>query len=230
MRTGTLYVVSTPVGNLKDISLRALEVREQVDLIAAEDTRHTGILLRRHGISKTMLSYHEHNEQRRAVELVGLLEAGKDVALVSNAGTPTVSDPGYRVVALAAERGLDVVPIPGASALLAALVASGLPTDRFLFEGFLPRKKGRSTRLEELAAFRGTVILYEAPPRLGGTLEDVRTHFGERRVALCRELTKKFETVIRGSVTEVLEEVGRKTPKGECVLVIEKEVRASRAR
>ena len=225
MRTGTLYVVSTPVGNLKDISLRALEVLGRVGRIAAEDTRHTGQLLKAHGISGTLVSYHEHNERRRAGELVALLAEGTDVALVSSAGTPTISDPGYRVIALAAEQGIPVVPIPGASALLAALVASGLPTDRFLYEGFLPRKKGRTARLKELAGFRGTVILYEAPQRVAATLRDVLVHFGDRPAALCRELTKKFETVIRGSVGEVLAEVDHKEPKGECVLVISKESR-----
>ncbi len=224
MEPGTLYVVSTPVGNLADITLRALEVLQQVDVIAAEDTRHTGMLLRRHGISAhRMMSYHEHNETRRASQLVALLEGGADVALVSNAGTPAISDPGYRVITSAGERGIAVVPIPGPSALLAALVASGLPTDRFLFEGFLPRRKGRTARLKALAAFKGTVIIYESPLRLSATLQDVLTHFGDRRVAFCRELTKKFESVVRGTVSEVLAGVEQKAVKGECVLVVAKE-------
>ncbi|MFC1543580.1 16S rRNA (cytidine(1402)-2'-O)-methyltransferase [Candidatus Neomarinimicrobiota bacterium] len=223
MPAGILYVVSTPIGNLKDITLRALEILEGVDLIAAEDTRHTVVLLKHHEISKRMISYHEHNEGRRAPELVDLLEAGNSIALVCNAGTPTISDPGYRVIKLATERGIPVVSVPGASALLAALVASGLPTDRFVFEGFLPRRKGRTNRLLSLADFQGTVIIYESPLRVAATLKEILTHFGNRRMAFCRELTKKFETVLSGSVEEVLAGIGQRAPKGECVLIIGKE-------
>ncbi len=223
MQTGTLYVISTPIGNLKDITLRALEVLQQVDLIAAEDTRHTGILLKHHQISKRMLSYHEHNEVRRAKELVEFMLSGGNVSLVSNAGTPAVSDPGYRVIRQAHEQGIPVVPIPGASAVLAALAMSGLPTDRFLFEGFLPKKKGRTARLKSLAAFDGTVVIYEAPQRVAKTLGDIRTHFGNRSAALCREITKRYESVIRGSIQELMDGVDQTPPKGECVLVIGKE-------
>ena len=215
-------MVSTPIGNLKDITQRALEILSQVDLIAAEDTRHTGILLRRHHLNQAQVSYHEHNEQSRSRELLAALQSGKDIALVSDAGTPAISDPGYRIVKLAADSGIPVVPIPGASALLAALVTSGLPTDRFLFEGFLPRKKGRRSRLESLAGFEGTVVIYEAARRVERTLNDIAAHFGNRRVALCRELTKKFETVLRGSVQDVLETLGERPLKGECVLIIGK--------
>ncbi len=223
MPVGTLYVVSTPIGNLTDVTLRALEILERVDLIAAEDAQHTTILLKRHDISKRMIRYHEHNEESRARELIGFLETGDDVALVCNAGTPTISDPGYRVIRMAADRGISVVPVPGPNAGLAALVMSGLPTDRFLFEGFLPRKKGRTSRLHSLAAFKGTVIIYESPLRISETLTDILTHFGNRQIAFCREITKKFESVIRGTVEEVLEEIGKRTPKGECVLIIGKE-------
>lgn len=222
MSPGTLYVVSTPIGNLKDITERALEILSEVDLIAAEDTRHTGMLLKHHHVNKGMVSYHEHNELSRSRELLATLQAGKAIALVSDAGTPTISDPGYRIVNLAASHGIRVVPIPGPSALLAALVSSGLPTDRFLFEGFLPRKKGRQTRLKDLAAFEGTVVIYEAAQRMEKTLNDIAAHFGNRRVALCRELTKKFETVLRGSVEDVLGAWGEGPVKGECVLVIGK--------
>ncbi len=222
MLPGTLYVVSTPIGNLKDITRRALEILSEVDLIAAEDTRHTGILLKHHHLKTAMVSYHEHNEQSRSRELLASLQAGKDIALVSDAGTPAISDPGYRIVHLAAHHGIPVVPIPGPSALLAALVSSGLPTDRFLFEGFLPRKKGRQTRLKSLADFEGTVVIYESAQRVERTLNDIAAHFGNRRVALCRELTKKFETVLRGSVQELLEAMGERPLKGECVLVIGK--------
>jgi 16S rRNA (cytidine1402-2'-O)-methyltransferase len=219
---GTLYVVSTPIGNLKDISFRALEILDQVDLIAAEDTRHTDILLKRHDIAKRMVSYHDHNEVNRAPQLVEFLEAGDSIALVSNAGTPTISDPGYRVIKLAAERGIPVVPIPGSSAVLAALVMSGLPTDRFLFEGFLPRKKGRTSRLQSLAAFEGTVVIYESPQRIADTLDDIIAHFGNRQMVLCREITKKFETILRGTVSDIITSVAVRPLKGECVMVIGK--------
>ncbi|UCH64334.1 MAG: 16S rRNA (cytidine(1402)-2'-O)-methyltransferase [Fidelibacterota bacterium] len=216
-------MVSTPIGNLKDITIRALEILQQVDLIAAEDVHHTNILLKHHEISKRMIRYHEHNEERRAKELLSFLEAGDSIALVCNAGTPNLSDPGYHVIKQAAERGIPIVPVPGASAFLAALVMSGLPTDRFLFEGFLPRRKGRAGRLQSLAAFKGTVIIYESPMRVADTLSDILIHFGERRMAFCRELTKKFESVMRGTVGEVLAGVNQTPPKGECVLVIGKE-------
>jgi 16S rRNA (cytidine1402-2'-O)-methyltransferase len=220
---GTLFVVATPIGNLKDITFRAVEVLKEANLIAAEDTRKTDILLKHYEISKRMVSYHEHNEESRAAQIIDFLKAGDSVALVCNAGTPTISDPGYRVIKLAADNGLPVVPVPGPSAFLAALVMSGLPTDRFLYEGFLPRKKGRVSRLQSLAAFTGTVIIYESPHRLVSTLEDINKHFGNRRMVFCRELTKKFETVVRGTVTDVLTHVQARKPKGECVLVIGKE-------
>ena len=220
---GTLYVVATPIGNLQDISLRALEILSSVDLIAAEDTRHTGRLLKRHGLTTRMISYHDHNEIARSAELVRELLSGQQIALVCDAGTPTISDPGYRLVHAAAEAGVTVAPVPGPAAVLAALSVSGLPTDRFLFEGFLPRRKGRRTRLAELAGFNGTVIIYEAPVRVSATLGDLRESFGNRRAALCRELTKLHETVLRGTLDELLVMVEAQTLKGECVLLIAKE-------
>lgn len=223
MQFGTLFVVATPIGNLKDITFRAVEVLRDVDLIAAEDTRKTDVLLKRYEISKRMVSYHEHNEESRAAQIMDFLKAGDSVALVCNAGTPSISDPGYRVIKLAADNGLPVVPVPGPSAFLTALVMSGLPTDRFLYEGFLPRKKGRMSRLQSLAAFGGTVIIYESPLRVLETLKDIHTHFGNRRMVFCRELTKKFETVVRGTIQDVLTHVQARQPKGECVLVIGKE-------
>ncbi len=223
MSAGTLYVVSTPVGNLEDITQRALKVLAAVDLIAAEDTRHTGRLLAHFCIETPLISNHEHNEAARAGELLRRLEEGQDIALVSDAGTPSISDPGYRLVNLAADRGIKVVPIPGASALLAALVISGLPTDRFLFEGFLPRKKGRRTRLKKLADFDGTVIIFESTMRIVNTLNDIQALFGTRKVAVCRELTKLHEEVLRGEIGQVLAALESRSFKGECVLVIGKQ-------
>ncbi|MFC1480636.1 16S rRNA (cytidine(1402)-2'-O)-methyltransferase [Candidatus Neomarinimicrobiota bacterium] len=222
MKQGTLYVVSTPIGNRRDISERAIEVLKDVDLIAAEDTRHTGILLKHFGISSRMISYYDQNERKRAPELVGLLQAGQSVALVSDAGTPTISDPGYHLVKQASEAGLPVVPIPGASSLLSALVVSGLPTDRFIFEGFLPRKKGRKTALEKIAEFDGSVVIFESGHRIERTLHDLRSSCGNRKVAVCRELTKKFETIYRGNLDQVLDKWDEGSKKGEFVVVIGK--------
>ncbi len=215
-------MVSTPIGNLADITFRAVSTLKSVDLIAAEDTRHTGKLLKHYEVNCPMVSYHEHNETARTAELINRLAGGDKIALVSDAGTPAVSDPGYRLISAAVEQGIRVVPLPGANAALAGLVASGLPTDRFLFEGFLPKKKGRKTRLEQLAQFKGTVVIYESPMRVIKTVEAVLAIFGERKMALCRELTKHYETIITGTATEVLDKLDGKPPKGECVLIIGK--------
>ena len=220
---GTLYVVATPIGNMDDISGRAKNILASVGRIAAEDTRRTGLLLKRLGIKGDMVSYHEHNEAARTPQLLQALDSGMDVALVTDAGTPAISDPGYRLVKAAADKGLTVSPVPGPSAVTAALSVSGLPSDRFLFEGFLPRKKGRQTRLRSLAGFEGTVILFESPLRLAATLRDVLEHFGNRRAVVGRELTKLHETLLRGTVEELLEAVETRTPKGECVLLVAKE-------
>ena len=221
---GALYIVSTPIGNLGDISQRALKTLAAVDLIAAEDTRHTGKLLKHFQITKPLISYHDHNELSRSKQLVAMLQGGTSIALLSDAGTPGISDPGYRVVKLAAEQGLQVIPIPGPSALLSALAISGLPTDRFLFEGFLPRRKGRTARLRTLSTFEGTMIFYEAPQRIGKNLTDLLSHLGDRPMALCRELTKQFEEVLRGTIVEVMETIARRKSqlRGECVLVLGK--------
>ena len=219
---GTLYVVATPIGNMEDISSRAKTVLASVGQIAAEDTRRTGMLLKRLGIKAIMVSYHEHNEAARTAQLMEVLRGGIDIALVTDAGTPAISDPGYRLVKAAADEGLTVSPVPGPSAVTAALSASGLPTDRFLFEGFLPRKKGRQTRLRSLAEFEGTVILFESPLRLAATLRDVREHFGNRKAVVGRELTKLHETLLRGTVEELLDAVTAHPPKGECVLLVAK--------
>ncbi len=218
---GVLYIVSTPIGNLDDITLRAIRILEGVHLIAAEDTRTTRVLLDHLKISKPLLSYYSYNESRRAPELIEHLNEGKAVALVTDAGTPGISDPAFALIRTALDHGRRVIPIPGASAVLAALIVSGLPTDRFVFEGFLPTKKGRRTKLEQLRDEDRTIVIYESPFRITRTVEEVRQYFGERRVAVARELTKKFEEVVRGTPSEVLEELKKKTPRGEYVLVIE---------
>lgn len=217
---GTLYVVSTPIGNLDDMTLRAAAVLREVDLIAAEDTRKTGFLLDHLGIRKPMVSYHRFVEAKRTPRLLGELEGGKSVALVTDAGTPGVSDPAAVVIGAAIARGVPVVPVPGPSALLAALVASGLPMERFVFEGFLPVKKGRRTRWEALQGEERTIILYESPFRVLKTLEEILEHLGDRPVCVARELTKKFEEVERGTVSAVLALLRGKPTRGEYVLVI----------
>ena len=223
---GTLFVVATPIGNLEDITLRALRVLKEADLIACEDTRQTQKLLSHYGIEKPTISYHEHNEAERAAELVAKLEQGAKIALVSDAGMPGISDPGYRVVALAVERGIAVVPIPGAVALASALAASGLATDAFRFHGFLPAKSGqRKEALESAQASALTEIFYEAPHRLIDSLRDaVAVLGGERPVVVARELTKVHEEFVRGGAAEVLR-VFESRPgevKGEIVLLIGK--------
>ncbi len=220
VRPGVLYVVSTPIGNLEDISQRAIRILKDVDIIAAEDTRTTGRLLKHLGITKKLLSYHSYNEARRAPQLLALLTDGKSVGLVTDAGTPGISDPAFEILRLVVENGIIVVPIPGPSAVLSALVVSGLPFHRFVFEGFLPVKKGRATRLDRLKNEERTVVLYESPHRILKTVNDIRTVLGERQITVARELTKKFEEVVRGTVSEVLTRLESKGPKGEYVIVI----------
>jgi 16S rRNA (cytidine1402-2'-O)-methyltransferase len=224
IKPGTLYVVATPIGNLEDITYRAVRVLKEADLIACEDTRHTAKLLHHYGIDKRTVSYHEHNEAARAEELVAKLTAGLNIAQVSDAGMPGISDPGYRVISLAIERGVKVVPIPGPSALVAALAASGLPTDSFQFLGFLPAKSGqRRTLLESLRAATHTTVVYEAPHRIAETMKDVVELLGaDRPVALARELTKVHEEFIRGAAGEVLRRVQEQELKGEMTLLIGK--------
>jgi 16S rRNA (cytidine1402-2'-O)-methyltransferase len=223
-KPGTLYIVATPIGNLEDISYRAVRILKEADLIACEDTRHTAKLLHHYGIDKPTVSYHEHNEVARAEELVAKLEQGLNITQVSDAGMPGISDPGYRVIKLAIERGVPVVPIPGASAVVAALAASGLPTDSFQFLGFLPAKSGqRRTILEMLRNAEHTTIVYEAPHRIVETMEDIVELLGaERPVVLARELTKLHEEFIRGGAAEVLRRVQEHVMKGEMTLLIGK--------
>jgi 16S rRNA (cytidine1402-2'-O)-methyltransferase len=216
-----LYLVSTPIGNLEDITLRALRVLKDVELIACEDTRHTRGLLNHFGISTPTISYHEHNEPRRAAELAERLSRGESIALVTDAGTPGISDPAYRIVVAAIERGVTVTPVPGATAMIAGLVASGLPTDSFLFAGFLPHKKqARRARLEELKFERATLVFYETPHRIREALLDVREILGDRRAAIARELTKLHEQFIRGAVSEIIAHFDANEPRGELTLVI----------
>ena len=217
----TLYVVSTPIGNLEDITLRALKILKGVDLIAAEDTRTTRNLLRHFGIEKDCISYHSHNEVRRIPELLERLRSGHAIAVVSDAGTPGISDPASLLISAAVDAGIQVVPIPGASAALAALVVSGFHTDRFHFEGFLPIKKRRQTRIRELAEETRTIVLYESVHRLVRTLRDLEAVFGERRVSVSREITKLFEETRRGTIGEMIVHFERHEPRGEFVIVIE---------
>jgi len=221
---GVLYIVATPIGNLSDITYRAVEILKQVDVIACEDTRQTRKLLDRYGIEKPVLSYHEHNEQSRAEELVSKLQEGATMAQVSDAGVPGIADPGYRVISLAIARGVPVVPIPGPSALITALVGSGLPTDTFEFRGFLPAKSGqRRTVLEEMVNAQHTVILYEAPHRIHETIDDIVVSLGpERPLVIARELTKIHEEFLRGTAAEIQSTIRGRDIKGEITLLIGK--------
>lgn len=214
-------MVSTPIGNLEDITLRALKVLQKVDLLAAEDTRHTGILLKHYNLDKSIISYHDFNKNRKAPFLIEQLKANKSVAVISDAGTPGISDPGYHLVQLAIRENIKVVPIPGASAFLSALVASGLPTDKFVFEGFLSPKPGkRRKRLEELREEKRTIIFYESPHRFIRMLDDVAEILGQRKMVIARELTKKFEEIIRGTPEEIKRYFGERKIKGELVVLI----------
>ena len=223
-RAGTLFVVATPIGNLEDITYRAVRILREADLIACEDTRHTAKLLQHYGIDKPLISYHEHNESARAEELAGKLQEGLNVAQVSDAGMPGIADPGYRVIRLAIERGIVVVPVPGPSALISALAASGLPTDHFEFHGFLPAKTGqRRTQLESLREARHVHVFYEAPHRITDALKDIAEILGEERpVVLARELTKVHEEFIRGPAGQLSAAAQARELKGEITLLIGK--------
>ena len=223
---GTLYLVATPIGNLADITHRALQILKDVNLIACEDTRHTRKLLQHYGIDTKTISYHEHNEQQRAAELIDLLKQGNDIAVVSDAGTPSISDPGFRLVRAAIENEVAVVPVPGPSALISALIAAGLPTDEFFFAGFLPsRSHARRSRLNELRSVPGTLIFYEAPHRLATTLTDVLEILGEREAVVARELTKVHEEIRRGRLSELAAHYASgENARGEIVVLIDKNV------
>jgi 16S rRNA (cytidine1402-2'-O)-methyltransferase len=219
---GSLYIVPTPIGNLGDITLRALEVLKSADLILAEDTRTSGKLLKHFQVATPVRSYHMHNEHRVLQQVVSRIKSGDTLALISDAGTPGISDPGYLLVRECIREGISVSCLPGPTALIPALVNSGFPTDRFVFEGFLPLKKGRQTRLEQLAGETRTLVLYESPHKLLKTLAQFVEHFGgDRRICVSRELTKIYEETVRGTVEEVLEHFKTHPPKGELVLVVE---------
>ena len=223
---GTLYLVATPIGNLADITHRAVQVLKDVDLIACEDTRHTHKLLQHYGIKTKTISYHEHNEQERARQLIDLLQQGSDVAVVSDAGTPSISDPGFRLIRAAIDTGTPVVPIPGPSALISALIAAGLPTGEFFFAGFLPaRSNQRRVRLAELRSIPGTLIFYEAPHRLATALKDAYEILGDREAGIARELTKVHEEIKRGRLSDLaLHYANDNNVRGEIVILIDRNV------
>jgi 16S rRNA (cytidine1402-2'-O)-methyltransferase len=219
---GVLFVVSTPIGNLEDITLRALRILKETDLIAAEDTRKTGVLLKHYQIKNRTTSYHDFNKEKKTPYLLKELKSGKNVAIVSDAGTPGISDPCFYLVREAIKEEIKIVPAPGSSALLSALVVSGLPTDKFVFEGFLPSKKTKKIkRLKELESEKRTLIFYESPHRMIQTLNNLNEVFGERKVVVARELTKKFEEIIRGKISDVESYFERKKVKGEIAIVVE---------
>ena len=228
MVKGKLYIVATPIGNLADFTFRAKEILESVDLVACEDTRHTGILLSHYKIDTPRLSFHSHSGKAKVDKIMAYLEAGKDVALVSDAGTPGISDPGYVLVQAALEAGVQVMPIPGASAVVTALCASGLPTDKYLYLGFLPVKKGRQTIFKKIATSEHTVVFYESPHRLRKTLGQLREFLGsDAKVVVAKELTKIYENFYRGTLEEVLKELPEKV-KGEYVVIISQGVRTKK--
>ena len=216
-----LYVVSTPIGNLKDITLRAIEVLKAVDLIACEDTRHTRIILDRYAITTPTTSYYQYNKIGKAKYLINLLKQDKNIALVSDSGTPGILDPGYHLINLALQNNITITSIPGPVALIAALVVSGKPTHKFIFEGFLPSKKqARKNRLQGLKKLKYTIVFYESPHRILSTLQDIKEIFGDIQLVCCRELTKKFEEIKRGRVTKLISELSFRRVRGEFVVII----------
>jgi 16S rRNA (cytidine1402-2'-O)-methyltransferase len=222
VETGTLFIVSTPIGNLGDITFRAVETLQSVSLVAAEDTRHSKKLFSHYKIHKPMISYYEHNKFARIPIIIDQLLNGNDIAVISDAGTPGISDPAYKLIREAIKENITIESIPGVSASLAALISSGLPTDRFIFEGFLPPKKGRKSRISKIKDEKATIILYESPKRLKRTLKDLLEVLGDRPAVVSRELTKLHEEIKRGTLSELLSHFKAKTPRGECVILIGK--------
>ena len=221
--SGQLFVVGTPIGNLEDITHRAISTLKSVDIILAEDTRNSKKLLNAHKIETKMISYHEHSNEKEIEKIIDLLLKGKDLALISDAGTPTISDPGYGLIRDCIKHGIVIVPIPGVSAITAAMSVSGLPSDSFTFIGFLPQKKGRLKKIELLKNIENTVILFESPYRLEKTLNQLLEHLGNRSVVVGRELTKLYEEVIRGNLTDVIKYFSKSKVKGEIVIMIGKD-------
>jgi len=217
---GSFYIVSTPIGNLKDITLRAIETLKAVDFIICEDTRVTSVLLKHYDIHKELVSMNAQTESKKIPLLIERIKNGENCALVSDAGTPTISDPGVRLISEAIKNGLDIIPVPGVSASITALTISGLPTDSFIFEGFLPIKKGRNTKLKELSEEERTIVLYESTYRIEKLINELNEFMPERFIVICRELTKKFEEVRRGFPKELVESFNEKVNKGEFVVVI----------
>ncbi len=215
-----LYIVSTPIGNLEDITLRALRILKEVDCIAAEDTRHSQILFQKYEIKTPVWSYHSYSSHFKLEKIIELLKSGKNVALISDAGTPGISDPAYSLINAAIKENIQIVPVPGPSSLLAALVMSGKPMHQFLYLGFLPLKKGRQTLLKSLANEERTMVIFESPHRLVRTLQEFKEYFGDRDIAVCREITKIYEEALRLKISEAIEHFTKKQPKGEFVLVI----------
>ena len=219
---GKLYIIPTPIGNLEDITMRALRMLQEADTILAEDTRVTKKLLTHYNIQKPILAYHQHNEHQQLSNFIALIERQNSVALVSDAGTPSISDPGFLLIRACIQQNIEIECLPGATAFVPALVNSGFPTDKFYFYGFLPHKKGRKTAIEKLATREETTVLYESPFRLVKTLEELKTILGEnRQICVCRELTKMYEETIRGTAAELLVHFSQKAVKGEIVIVIE---------
>ncbi len=216
-----LFVVATPIGNLEDMTYRAVRILSEVDLIAAEDTRKTKTLLTRYNINTPMTSYHKFNIKAKTDHLIEQIKNGKNIALVSDAGTPGISDPGYEIISASVDQNIRVEVIPGACAAISGLISSGLPTDKFIFIGFLPKKPGKKKKaLENLKNETGTIVIYESPYRVKKTLADIFAIMGNRKVAICREMTKKFEEIIRGNVEEVMEKIKERNLKGEVVVVL----------
>ncbi len=219
---GKLYLVPTPIGNLGDITKRALDTLNEVDIIACEDTRHSGRLLKEFGISKKLISYHDFNEKERAAKLLNELQSGLSIAVITDAGTPGISDPAYRIVRIAVENEIEIIPLPGANAISPAVTASGLPTDKFYFDGFLPHKSNqRKKRFEAVKEIEATLIFYESPHRISKSIQDAFEVFGDRQGCIAREISKLHEEFIRGSLAEIIENISQRTIKGEIVLVIE---------
>lgn len=215
-----LFVISTPIGNLKDITIRAIETLQEVDFVICEDTRVTSFLLNHYNIKKELVSFNAATEERKIDYVLSRLSKGEKAGLVSDAGTPAISDPGVRLISAAIREKIKVIPIPGVSASICALSAAGLPSDAFVFEGFLPQKKGRQKKLQELSAEKRTIILYESTYRIEKLLEELKTYMPQRIISVCRELTKKFEEFLRGTPAEVVEKLSKSSSKGEFVVII----------